>query len=284
VLKADRVKIREKLKLLQEGKKAIIATSAGVGITAKCQQAGGSDLILVDISARMRMAGFSSMAGFFAARNSNKLLTEQATEILPLIQATPALAGVAAGDPFQEIEKFLKQLAELGFSGVCNSPSLGWHDDFNAANLRTLGIGYEQEVEMLRLAKEMNLFTLGICYSAAQAKVMADAGVDGIVANLGLTAGGLIGAHTVLSPDDALRLAIEIAEAAKTARRDIFVLCTGAHLNSPAAVKEFLNSAGVLDGFCGGSATDRIPMEKGIVSITKSFKEARLYKSQTSGI
>ncbi|MEG1558460.1 MAG: phosphoenolpyruvate hydrolase family protein, partial [Oscillospiraceae bacterium] len=244
-----------------EKKHALLVTATGIGITAKCQEFAGSDLLVVDCAARIRMAGFGSLGGNFAFKKANEQLLIQAEEILPIIKKVPVIAGVAAAEPFSDIITFVDKLSEMGFSGIANSPSVGWNDEFNQKNLSKLGIGYDSEVALIKAAHERGLFTVAHCFDASQAAAMASCGADIVIANIGLTSGGLIGAKTVFSMDEAVNAIQKICDAAKEANNSVIVLCHGGPLSTPCNVACALSQLSGVAGFLGESATDRIPME-----------------------
>lgn len=273
----EREEILSRLVNLMDSNKAIIGTSAGIGIVAKCQAYAGADLIVVDNSARFRMAGYGSYGGNFAYKNSTDMLYQQAHDILPLVADVPVIAGITAAEPFHDIHTVIKDMSKMGFSGVCNSPSVGWYDSKNAINLKKLGLGYDQEVNMIVYAHQQNLLTVAICYNADQAREMTEAGADIIVAEVGLTVGGMIGAKVLLSYQETLDRIQTICDAARDIRADVIVLCHGGLLCTPVEVAKMLNALHGINGFLGGSATDRIPMEQGITGTAAGFKSARLY-------
>lgn len=272
-----REEILGKLNRKIESHEPLLITEAGVGIAAKCQAYAGADAVLVCHGARMRMAGFGSGAGFFAYKNSTDMLYQEAHDILPLLSDTPAIAGITAAEPFRDVAQVIDDMAHLGFSGVCNSPSTGWNDPMNAANLSKLGLGYDQEVAMIRLAHDKGLLTLAICYVAEQATQMAEAGADIVVAELGITRGGLVGVQTVYPFEEARERIQAISDAVKAVTPHGIVLCHGGILNAPDIVEKMLNSVTHVSGFLGGSATDRIPMEQGIIKTAQGFKQDRLF-------
>ena len=205
----------------------LIGGGAGTGLSAKCEEAGGIDLIVIYNSGRYRMAGRGSLAGLLAYGNANEIVCEMAHEVLPVVQHTPVLAGVNGTDPFMIPDQFLKRLIDLGFSGVQNFPTVGLIDGTFRANLEETGMGYGLEVEMIRAAHAMDLLTTPYCFDPAEATAMATAGADIIVAHLGLTTKGSIGAATAVTLEEAPGKVQEIANAAKSAKNDIIVLCHG---------------------------------------------------------
>lgn len=273
----ERKEILARLAEVSRSQGTIIATSAGIGIAAKCQAYAGCDLILVDNAARLRMAGYGSLGANFAYKNSTDMLYHQAEDILPLVPNTPVLAGITAAEPFHDLATVIRDMLQRGFSGICNSPTMGWNDPMNMKNLNKLGIGYATEVEMIRSAHAQDIFTMALCFDEEEATDMASAGADIVVAEIGLTAGGMIGAGTALAFEDAKARIQSIADAAHAVNPDAIALCHGGILSTPEAVDKMLNALSGVAGFLGGSATDRLPMECGIVSTAKGFKNTRLY-------
>ena len=272
----ERKEILSRLGGVIKAGKAVVATGAGIGIAAKCQAFAGADLIVVDSAARFRMAGYGSYGGLFAYKNSTDMLYEQGRDILPLAGDTPVIAGITAAEPFRDVGTVVDDMVRMGFSGVCNSPSVGWYDAKNAANLTKLGLGYDQEVKLIREAHAKDLFTMAVCHDAAQALTMTEAGADVIVAEIGLTEGGLIGATALLPFAQAQALIQSMCDAAQSVREDVIVLCHGGLLSTPEAVAKMLCALRGVAGVLGGSATDRIPMERGIIETAKGFKATRL--------
>src|SRR5512140_3735013 len=217
---------------LAEGK-PIVGAGAGTGISAKCAEAGGADLIIIYNSGRYRMAGRGSLAGLMAYGDANGIVVEMAAEVLPVVKNTPVLAGVNGTDPFRLMPVFLKQLKEIGFAGVQNFPTVGLIDGNFRANLEATGMGYDKEIETIRLAHELDLFTSPYVFDPDQAKAMARAGADQLVAHVGLTTAGTIGAGVALGLDQAIERVLQIAEAGRSVRKDILVICHGGPFDEP---------------------------------------------------
>lgn len=253
----------------------IVGGGAGTGLSAKCEEAGGIDLIVIYNSGRYRMAGRGSLAGLLAYGNANDIVLEMATEILPVVRHTPVLAGVNATDPFLNLDVFLKTLGELGFSGVQNFPTVGLIDGNFRANLEETGMGYGLEVEMIARAHALDMLTTPYVFSADDAIAMTRAGADIIVAHMGLTTGGNIGADTALSLANCVPLINEWAEAALSVRDDVIVLCHGGPISSPRDAEYILANCPRCNGFYGASSMERLPVEIALTRQTRTFKEMR---------
>lgn len=250
----------------------IIGGGAGTGLSAKCEEAGGVDLIVIYNSGRYRMAGRGSLAGLLAYGNANEIVVDMAKEVLPVVKKTPVLAGVNGTDPFCHFDKFLDDLKALGFSGVQNFPTVGLIDGNFRANLEETGMGYGLEVEMIRLAAEKEMLTTPYVFSTENAVAMAQAGADIIVAHMGLTTGGNIGAETALKLADCVPLINEWALAAKKVRQEVIVLCHGGPIATPEDARYILANCPQCDGFYGASSMERLPTEIALTETTKQFK------------
>jgi predicted TIM-barrel enzyme len=271
-----RERILERLRAqLTEGK-PIVGCGAGTGITAKFAEAGGADLIIVYNSGRYRMAGRGSLAGMLAYGDANAIVVDMAAEVLPVVRSTPVLAGVNGTDPFRLMPVFLRQLADMGFSGVQNFPTVGLIDGTFRANLEATGMGYDQEVEMIRIAHDMGLFSAPYVFTPEQAVAMAEVGADMLVAHVGLTTAGSIGAAVALSLDQAVERVLAIAAAGNGARADIIVLCHGGPFDEPDAVAQGLARLPGVAGFFGASSIERLPTERAIRSQVEHFKSLKL--------
>ena len=251
----------------------IIGGGAGNGLSAKCQEAGGVDLIVIYNSGRYRMAGRGSLSGLLAYGNANDIVMEMAKEILPVVKRTPVLAGVNGTDPFCQFDTFLNSVATIGFSGVQNFPTVGLIDGVFRQNLEQTGMSYAQEVEMIRLAHEKNLLTTPYVFDPGQAATMASAGADILVAHMGLTTGGTIGAQSALTLEACAGRIDAIAEAALDERSEIIVLCHGGPIADPADVTLVLSKTRHCHGFYGASSMERLPTEKAIKKQTQDFKQ-----------
>lgn len=253
----------------------IIGGGAGTGLSAKCEEAGGIDLIVIYNSGRYRMAGRGSLAGLLAYGNANEIVVDMAKEVLPVVKKTPVLAGVNGTDPFCLFDKFFDDLKTLGFSGVQNFPTVGLIDGNFRANLEETGMGYALEVEMIRLAHEKDLLTTPYVFSADDAVAMTEAGADIIVPHMGLTTGGNIGAETALSLADCVPIINAWAEAAKAVREDVIVLCHGGPIATPQDAQYILEHCPLCDGFYGASSMERLPTEVALTETTQQFKNIK---------
>jgi predicted TIM-barrel enzyme len=254
----------------------IIGAGAGTGISAKCAEAGGVDLIIIYNSGRYRMAGRGSLAGLMPYGDANGIVVEMAAEVLPVVKNTPVLAGVCGTDPFRLMPIFLKQLKEMGFSGVQNFPTVGLIDGNFRANLEGTGMGYDKEIEMVRLAHEIDLFTSPYVFDTDQAVAMAKAGADQLVAHVGLTTAGSIGAAVALTLNQAIERVMNIADAGRTVRKDLLVICHGGPFDEPDNVGEALRRMPEIDGFFGASSIERLPTERAIRGQVQAFKNLSL--------
>jgi predicted TIM-barrel enzyme len=251
----------------------IVGGGAGTGLSAKCEEAGGIDLIVIYNSGRYRMAGRGSLAGMMAYGNANDIVVEMAREVLPVVQRTPVLAGVNGTDPFMITDHFLRQLIDLGFSGVQNFPTVGLIDGQFRKNLEETGMGYGPEVEMIRQAAAMDLLTTPYVFSEADARAMAQAGADIVVCHMGLTTGGAIGAETAFALADCVPLINAWARAAKAVKPDVIVLCHGGPIAMPEDASYILKHCPECHGFYGASSMERLPTEVALTEQTRRFKQ-----------
>ena len=250
----------------------IIGGGAGTGLSAKCEETGGIDLIIIYNSGRYRMAGRGSLAGLLSYGNANDIVMDMAREILPVVSHTPVLAGVNGTDPFCCFDMFLNNIERIGFSGVQNFPTVGLIDGVFRQNLEETGMGYALEVDMIHLAHNKGLFTAPYVFDKQQAIAMTHAGADIIVAHMGLTMGGTIGAETSMTLADCVPRLNEIAEAAIHVRKDIIVLCHGGPIATPEDVQWILHSCKLCHGFFGASSVERLPTEQALIAQTNAFK------------
>jgi predicted TIM-barrel enzyme len=250
----------------------IVGGGAGTGLSAKCEEAGGIDLIVIYNSGRYRMAGRGSLAGLLAYGNANDVVVEMAREVLPVVQRTPVLAGVNGTDPFYRPEIFLPELTRLGFAGVQNFPTVGLIDGVFRQNLEETGMGYAHEVEMIRVAAELDMLTTPYVFSEDDAIAMTEAGADIIVCHMGLTTGGSIGAETALTLDDCVERVDAWAAAARTVRPDVIVLCHGGPIAMPDDAAYVLQRSSGVNGFYGASSMERLPTEQALTAQTEAFK------------
>ncbi len=260
--------------MVQEGT-PIIGGGAGTGLSAKCEEAGGIDLIVIYNSGRYRMAGRGSLAGVLAYGNANEIVMEMAREVLPVVSRTPVLAGVNGTDPFCNFDHFLDQVKAVGFSGIQNFPTVGLIDGVFRSNLEETGMSYDLEVDVVRLARSKDLLTTPYVFDIGQARLMAEAGADIIVAHMGLTTGGSIGAETAMTLDEAANQVSEIAQAALSVRDDVIVLCHGGPISTPEDATSILRRCRQCHGFYGASSMERLPAEVALVEQTRRFKEIR---------
>ncbi|KAL8663788.1 MAG: hypothetical protein Q9202_003602 [Teloschistes flavicans] len=258
-------------KCIKEGK-YIVGAGAGTGLSAKSIEQGGADLILVYNSGRFRMAGRGSLAGMMPYSDANAVVVDMAKEILPVVKETPVLAGVCGTDPFRSMDTFLKQLKELGFVGVQNFPTVGLIDGRFRQNLEETGMGYQEEVNMIRTARQMDLLTTPYVFNPDEARMMAEAGADVVVAHMGLTTSGSIGASTSSSLDDCVESIQRIQDAASATKPDVIVLCHGGPIAKPDDALYVLQRTKGVHGFFGASSIERLPVEKAIADTTRAFK------------
>jgi predicted TIM-barrel enzyme len=270
---------QEILRRLHEQKDAgrpIVGCGAGTGISAKMAEAGGADMIIIYNSGRYRMAGRGSLAGLLAYGDANAIVVEMAAEVLPVVKNTPVLAGINGTDPFRLMPVFLRQLKEIGFSGVQNFPTVGLIDGDFRANLEATGMGYDREVEAIAQAHDIDLFTAPYVFDTEQAKAMARAGADQLVAHVGLTTAGTIGAGVALTLDQAIDRVMAIAEAGKSIRPDLLVICHGGPFDEPQNVGAALARMPGVAGFFGASSIERLPTERAIRGQVEEFKHLAL--------
>lgn len=253
----------------------IIGAGAGTGLSAKCVEAGGVDLIIIYNSGRYRMAGRGSLAGLLPYGDANAIVVEMANEVLPVVKQTPVLAGVCGTDPFRVMPYFLRQLKELGFAGVQNFPTVGLFDGTFRQNLEETGMGFDLEVEMIRMAHELDLLTAPYVFNPDEARAMAQAGADVLVPHMGLTTKGSIGAHTALTLDQCVERIQAMHDAAKSVKPDILVLCHGGPIAEPEDAAYVLARTQGVVGFFGASSMERLPTEGAITENTKRFKQLR---------
>jgi predicted TIM-barrel enzyme len=260
----------------------ILGAGAGTGITAKCAEAAGADLIIIYNSGRYRMAGRGSLAGLMPYGDANAIVMEMAREVLPIVRRVPVLAGVCGTDPFRVMEVFLRELKELGFSGVQNFPTVGLIDGLFRENLEETGMGYALEVHMIARAHQMDLLTCPYVFDEEQAKDMTKAGADLLIAHMGLTTKGTIGARTAITLDESVARVQAIQEAAASIRREVLVLCHGGPIAEPSDVDYVLSRTRGVCGFFGASSIERLPTERAISEQVRGFKNLSLLKGERS--
>jgi predicted TIM-barrel enzyme len=254
----------------------VIGAGAGTGISAKCAEAAGADLIIIYNSGRYRMAGRGSLAGLMPYGDANAIVMEMAREVLPIVRKTPVLAGVCGTDPFRVMDLFLRELKQLGFSGVQNFPTVGLIDGSFRESLEETGMGYDLEVEMIARAHDLDLLTCPYVFNEDDAKAMANAGADLLIAHMGLTTKGTIGARTALTLDQSVERIQAIREAAISVRPEILVLCHGGPIAEPDDVQYILSRTQGVCGFFGASSIERLPTERAITEQVRNFKNLNL--------
>lgn len=274
----SRAEILKKLHQQRAAGVPIIGGGAGTGISAKCEEAGGIDLIVIYNSGRYRMAGRGSLSGLMPYGNANHVVREMAYEVLTAVKHTPVLAGVCATDPFMIRDHFLLELKQLGFAGIQNFPTVGLIDGTFRANLEETGMGYGLEVECVAAAHHLDMLTSPYVFDIEQAQQMTQAGADIIVAHMGLTTSGSIGAQTALSLDDCVERVSAIQTAAREVRPDVFVLCHGGPIAMPDDAAYLLKNVRGLDGFYGASSMERLPTEVAIKKQVEEFTQLRTYR------
>lgn len=268
--------ILAKFRAMIDAGKPIIGGGAGTGISAKAEEAGGIDLIIIYNSGRYRMAGRGSAAGLLAYGNANEIVKEMAVEVLPVVKATPVLAGVNGTDPFVLMPRFLAELKEMGFSGVQNFPTIGLFDGTMRVSFEETGMGYGLEVDMIAEAHRLDLLTTPYVFDPDEAKAMTRAGADIVVAHMGVTTGGTIGATSARTLDDCVAAIDAIAAAARSVREDVILLCHGGPISMPEDAAYILEHCDRIHGFYGASSMERLPAETAIRDQTASFKALSL--------
>ena len=261
-----------RLRAQVEQGRPIIGAGAGTGLSAKCAEAGGGDLIIIYNSGRYRMAGRGSLAGLMPYGDANAIVVEMAAEVLPVVRETPVLAGVCGTDPFRLMPVFLRQLKEIGFTGVQNFPTVGLIDGIFRQNLEETGMGFELEIEMIRAARELDLLTCPYVFDPDEARAMAEAGADVLVPHMGLTTKGTIGAHTARTLDECVELIQAMHDAAKAVNAEILVLCHGGPIAEPEDAASVLERTNGVVGFFGASSMERLPTEVAMTENMKRFK------------
>ena len=271
----SRTSILERLRKKIADGLPLIGGGAGTGISAKCEEAGGIDLIVIYNSGRYRMAGRGSLSGVLAYGNANEIVKEMAYEVITAVTHTPVLAGVNGTDPFMLRDHFLRELRDLGFAGIQNFPTVGLIDGLFRANLEETGMGYHLEVEMIAAAHEMDMLTTPYAFNVEEGQLMTEAGADIVVAHMGLTTKGTIGAHTAKTLDDCVEEVKAICNACKTIRGDVITLCHGGPIAEPEDASYILERVPEVDGFYGASSMERLPTEVAMTAQVKRFTEIR---------
>lgn len=268
----SRTDILRKFHSLIEQGKPIVGGGAGTGLSAKCEEAGGIDLIIIYNSGRYRMAGRGSAAGLLAYGNANEIVKEMAREVLPVVRHTPVLAGVNGTDPFVLMPQFLAELKAMGFAGVQNFPTVGLFDGNMRASFEETGMGYDLEVDMIAQAHKLDLLTTPYVFNPDEAEAMTRAGADIVVAHMGVTTGGVIGATSAKSLDQCVEEIDAIADAARAVRDDVIILCHGGPISMPEDAEYVLQRAKTCHGFYGASSMERLPVEQALTAQTTKFK------------
>ena len=271
----SRTSILERLRKKIADGLPLIGGGAGTGISAKCEEAGGIDLIVIYNSGRYRMAGRGSLSGVLAYGNANEIVKEMAYEVITAVTHTPVLAGVNGTDPFMLRDHFLQELRDLGFAGIQNFPTVGLIDGLFRANLEETGMGYHLEVEMIAAAHEMDMLTTPYAFNVEEGQLMTEAGADIVVAHMGLTTKGTIGAHTAKTLDDCVEEVKAICNACKSIRGDVITLCHGGPIAEPEDASYILERVPEVDGFYGASSMERLPTEVAMTAQVKRFTEIR---------
>ena len=265
----------QRLRSQVEAGKPIIGGGAGTGLSAKCAEAGGIDLIIIYNSGRFRMAGRGSLSGMMPYGDANQIVIDMAREVLPVVRATPVLAGVCGTDPFRIMKLFLRDLRALGFSGVQNFPTVGLIDGSFRQGLEETGMGFDLEVEMIREARALDLLTCPYVFTEDEARAMARAGADVLIPHMGLTTKGSIGAKTALSLDEAAARVQALHDAARAVNPDVLVLCHGGPISEPEDARYVLEHTRGVVGFFGASSIERLPTEVAITDCVRRFKAIR---------
>jgi predicted TIM-barrel enzyme len=261
----------------------IIGAGAGTGISAKCEELGGADLIIIYNSGRFRMAGRGSIAGLMPYGDANRIVVEMAGEVIPVVKNIPVLAGVCGTDPFRLMSNFLDELKRLGFQGVQNFPTVGLFEGQARRNMEETGMGYDHEVEMIRIAHDLDLLTTPYVFNPSEARAMAKAGADIVVAHVGTTLKGTIGAQSTVSLDDSIVAIQAMHDAAKEVSPDVLVICHGGPIAEPEDVGYVFERTNGIVGFYGASSMERLPVEKAITENMKRFKKLQIRKDETAG-
>ena len=272
----SRTAILERLRSKIAEGRPIVGGGAGTGISAKCEEAGGIDLIVIYNSGRYRMAGRGSLSGLLAYGNANEIVLEMAHEVLTAVKHTPVLAGVNGTDPFMLRDYFLKQLKDMGFAGIQNFPTVGLFDGKMRVNLEETGMGYGLEVDLVKAAHDLELLTTPYVFDNKESEQMTGAGADIIVAHMGLTTSGTIGAETAMSLEVAAERVQNIADAAKSIRDDVLVICHGGPIANPEDARYVLENTRGVDGFYGASSMERLPTEIALTEQVRKFVDIRL--------
>jgi predicted TIM-barrel enzyme len=271
--------ILERLRAKVAAGNPIIGGGAGTGISAKLEEAGGIDLIVIYNSGRFRMAGRGSLSGMLPYGDANQIVMEMSREVIPVVKHTPVVAGVCGTDPFRKMELFLREVDAAGFSGVQNFPTVGLFDGVFRANLEATGMGFGLEVDMIQLASEIGLLTTPYAFDAGEAEAMAGAGADILIPHMGLTTKGSIGAHQAPTLEESAKRVQEMCDAARRIKADILVLCHGGPIAEPEDAQYILDHTDGVVGFYGASSTERLPVEPAIINRVREFTKLKFSRS-----
>jgi predicted TIM-barrel enzyme len=272
----SRISILDRLRKKVAQGNPIIGGGAGVGLSAKCEEAGGIDLIVIYNSGRYRMAGRGSLSGLMPYGNANQIVKELGQEVLTVVQQVPVLAGVCATDPFMIRDLFLKELRAMGFAGIQNFPTVGLIDGQFRANLEETGMGFDLEIDCVRAAHDLDMLTTPYAFNPEQARKLAAVGADIVVTHMGLTTSGSIGAHTAKTLDDSVEAIRAMVDAAKSQREDVLLLCHGGPIAMPEDAQYIFDHVGDIDGFYGASSMERLPTEVALTKQVRDFRSLRL--------
>ena len=272
MLELSRSEILDRFHKRINGGEILLGVGAGTGITAKSSEAGGADIFVIYNSGRFRMAGRGSLAGLLSYGDANQIVVEMGAEVLPVVKDTPVLAGVCGTDPFRVMKKYLQQLKDQGFNGVQNFPTVGLIDGVFRKNLEETGMGYDMEVNMIAEAHKLDMLTCPYVFDEEQARAMTRAGADIIVAHMGLTTGGTIGAETARSLDDCVGIISGIVTAVKEENPDALVICHGGPIAEPKDAEYIIHNVKGIDGFFGATSIERLAAERSIKAQTEAFK------------
>lgn len=272
MLRKTRSEILDDFRAQVAAGKILVGVGAGTGITAKCSEKADVDMLIIYNSGRFRMAGRGSLSGLLSYGDANKIVQEMGQEVLPIVKKTPVLAGVCGTDPFRVMDIFLKQLKDQGFNGVQNFPTVGLIDGTFRANLEETGMGYDLEVEMIREAHKLDMVTCPYVFDPDQARKMAEAGADCLVAHMGLTTKGSIGAETAVTLDDCVVKIREIIKAGREVNPDVMVICHGGPIADPEDAAYVIEQVPEIDGFFGASSIERLASERGMTAQAAAFK------------
>lgn len=272
MLELSRSEILDRFHKCINGGEILLGVGAGTGITAKSSEAGGADIFVIYNSGRFRMAGRGSLAGLLPYGDANQIVVEMGAEVLPVVKDTPVLAGVCGTDPFRVMKKYLQQLKDQGFNGVQNFPTVGLIDGVFRKNLEETGMGYDMEVNMIAEAHKLDMLTCPYVFDEEQARAMTRAGADIIVAHMGLTTGGTIGAETARSLDDCVGIISGIVAAVKEENPDALVICHGGPIAEPKDAEYIIHNVKGIDGFFGATSIERLAAERSIKAQTEAFK------------